>query len=155
MFLFFIVIQVIVSLLLITIILMQTGRGGGLVESFSGVESIFGAKTNTFLVRTTTVLATLFLLNCLGLTYLSVQRNKSLMEKQDISQEEETVVADWLGEQATEDQVTEEVTEEPVLIPGEVEEGDIQKEPEESNIELEELEKSEEEIDKAESQDKD
>ena len=151
MFLFFIVIQVIVSLLLITIILMQTGRGGGLVESFSGVESIFGAKTNTFLVRTTTVLATLFLLNCLGLTYLSVQRNKSLMEKQDILQQQETTVTDWTEEQARENQVVEE----PMLMPGEAKKEDIQKEQEESNIqESEELEKLEEEIDNTESQDK-
>ena len=151
MFLFLIVIQVIVSVLLIAIILMQTGRGGGLVESFSGVESIFGAKTNTFLVRTTTVLATLFLLNCLGLTYLSVQRNKSLMEKQDILQQQETTVTDWTEEQARENQVVEE----PMLMPGEAKKEDIQKEQEESNIqESEELEKLEEEIDNTESQDK-
>ncbi|MBU4345917.1 MAG: preprotein translocase subunit SecG [Candidatus Omnitrophica bacterium] len=74
-----IVIHVIACALLIIIILVQRGRGGGLVESFSGVESMFGTKTNAFLNRTTTVLATLFFISCLTLAFLSSRQSKSLM----------------------------------------------------------------------------
>jgi len=78
---FFVVLHLIICILLIGIILIQAGRGGGLVESFSSVESMFGPKTNTFLTRTTTVLAVLFFLNCIGLAFLSAQQSKSLMRK--------------------------------------------------------------------------
>ena len=76
---FVITIHVIVCVLLIIIILIQAGRGGGLVEGFSGVESMFGTKTNTFLTRTTTVLSVLFLLTCLSLAFLSARQSRSLM----------------------------------------------------------------------------
>jgi len=150
MYIFLIVVQVVISLLLIVIILMQRGRGGGLVESLTGAESIFGTKTNVFLVRTTAILATLFLLNCLAMTYLSVQRNKSLMEKQDILQEKETAVIDSTeGQRAKEEQAAEDI----MSLPGEAEKSELQEKSEEFNIkEPEEIEKSEEEIDNNESQ---
>lgn len=81
MFTFLIIIHVIVSLLLIFVILIQAGRGGGLIETFSGVESIFGPKTSTFLTRLTAILATIFIITCLFLAFLSKERAKSLMEK--------------------------------------------------------------------------
>jgi preprotein translocase subunit SecG len=74
-----IVIHLIVCLLLIGIILIQAGRGGGLVDSFSGVESMFGTKTNTFLTRTTTVLSIMFFITCLSLAFLSARQSRSLM----------------------------------------------------------------------------
>ncbi|MCX5702698.1 MAG: preprotein translocase subunit SecG [Candidatus Omnitrophica bacterium] len=75
-----IAIHVIVCILLIGIILIQAGRGGGLVEGFSSVESMFGTKTNTFLTRTTTVLSTLFLVTCLSLAFFSAKQSRSLMQ---------------------------------------------------------------------------
>lgn len=74
-----IAIHVSVCALLIGIILIQRGRGSGLVESFSGVESMFGTKTNAFLTRTTTILATLFMLTCVVLALLSARQSRSLM----------------------------------------------------------------------------
>ena len=74
-----ITIHVIACIILIAIILIQAGRGGGLVEGFSGVESMFGSKTNTFLTRTTTILSTLFFITCLSLAFLSARQSKSLM----------------------------------------------------------------------------
>ena len=73
-----------VCILLCIIILMQSGRGGGLTESFASAESIFGAKTNVFLVKTTTVLASLFLVTCLSLAFLSAKKDKSLMSDRRI-----------------------------------------------------------------------
>jgi len=76
---FLIAIHVIVCVLLIIIILIQAGRGGGLVEGFSGVESMFGPKTNAFLTRATTVLSSLFLITCITLAFFSVKQSRSLM----------------------------------------------------------------------------
>ena len=79
MMIFIIIIHVIICIVLIGIILIQQGRGSGLVESFSGVESMFGTKTNAFLTRTTTILSILFFFTCLSLAGLSVRQSRSLM----------------------------------------------------------------------------
>ena len=60
---------------------MQSGRGGGLTEGFAPAESLFGAKTNQFMVRATAVFATLYLVTCLTLAYFSSQTNLSLVDK--------------------------------------------------------------------------
>ena len=78
---FVIAIHVIVCFLLIALVLIQRGRGGGLLESFSGVESMFGTKTNAFLTRMTTILSIVFFITCLGLAVLSVRQSKSLMPR--------------------------------------------------------------------------
>ena len=74
-----IAIHVTICTLLIIIILIQAGRGGGLVEGFSGVESMFGPKTSTFLTRATSILSTLFFITCIALALLSVRQSRSLM----------------------------------------------------------------------------
>ena len=76
----------VVSILLVMIILMQSGRGGGLTEAFSPAESLFGAKTNVFLVRGTAVLAAIFLTTSLTLAYLSSRKERSLMVDQPFRQ---------------------------------------------------------------------
>ncbi|MFH1698160.1 MAG: preprotein translocase subunit SecG [Candidatus Omnitrophota bacterium] len=73
------VIHIIVCALLIVLILIQSGRGGGLVENFSGIESMLGTKTNAFLTKTTTVLSVLFFTTCLTLAFLSIRQSRSLM----------------------------------------------------------------------------
>ena len=77
-----IVIHIIACIGLIFFILIQSGRGGGLIESFSSAESIFGTKTNTFLTKITTALAIIFFITCLVLAFLSVQQNKSIVERE-------------------------------------------------------------------------
>ncbi|MCX5705941.1 MAG: preprotein translocase subunit SecG [Candidatus Omnitrophica bacterium] len=81
MTIFLIVIHVIVCIALIGLVLIQRGRGAGLVESFAGVESMFGTKTNAFLTRATTVLSVAFFITCLLLAVVSVRQSKSLMGK--------------------------------------------------------------------------
>jgi len=76
---FIIVIHVIACALLIILVLIQRGRGSGLVESFAGVESMFGTKTSAFLTRTTTICAVIFFFTCLSLAILSVRQSKSLL----------------------------------------------------------------------------
>ena len=73
------VVHTIICILLIGIILIQAGRGSGLVESFSSVESMFGPKTNVFLTRATAVLSTLFFITCLSLALLSAKQGRSLL----------------------------------------------------------------------------
>ncbi|MFQ5680645.1 MAG: preprotein translocase subunit SecG [Candidatus Omnitrophota bacterium] len=74
--------HIIICVLLVGIVLIQSGRGGGLVESFSGAESIFGTKTNSFLTRSTGVLASLFIVTCLSLTFISAGKSRSLIKRQ-------------------------------------------------------------------------
>jgi len=75
-----IVVHVIACVILIILVLIQRGRGAGLVESFAGVESMFGTKTSAFLTRTTTIMSVIFFITCLGLAVLSVRQSKSLMQ---------------------------------------------------------------------------
>lgn len=82
MFAVLIVIHVFVCLVLISVILLQAGRGGGLSELAGGQpQSILGTQTNAFMTRATEVCAVVFILTSLLLGILSVQRGKSLMEK--------------------------------------------------------------------------
>lgn len=80
MFAFVITIHIIACALLILIVLIQQGRGGGLIGSLSSAESIFGTKTNTFLIKSTSVLAVIFFVTCLSLAFLSMRKSKSLIE---------------------------------------------------------------------------
>lgn len=71
--------HVIISAALIGFVLMQQGKGGGMGTAFgSGVsDALFGAtSTANFLSRTTAVLATLFFVTSLGLSYLASHRAK-------------------------------------------------------------------------------
>jgi len=96
---FFMFLHAVVSVLLLVIILMQSGRGGGLTESFASAESMFGAKTNEFMIKATTVFASLFLVTCLGLAIVSSQKGKSLMSSKVASQTPVTQEADAVLEE--------------------------------------------------------
>ncbi len=84
---FIITVHVIVCVLLIMLILIQRGHGGGLLESFSGVESMFGTKTNELLARITTISAVIFFITCIGLALFSAKQGKSLMMQTTASQQ--------------------------------------------------------------------
>ncbi|MFC1658903.1 preprotein translocase subunit SecG [Candidatus Omnitrophota bacterium] len=77
--------HVLVAILLIVVILIQRGRGGGLVESFSGVESMFGTRTSQFLTRATAIFATVFLFTSITLALLAAGQGRSLIGQEDIS----------------------------------------------------------------------
>lgn len=76
---FLMFLHILIAIFLVTIILMQSGRGGGLTEGFASAESMFGASTNEFLIRGTTILATCFLLTSLALAFLSARKEKSII----------------------------------------------------------------------------
>lgn len=76
---FVIFLHMVVCLFAITVILMQSGRGGGLTEGFVAAESMFGAKTNEFMVRMTAIFGGLFLVTSLTLGYFSAHQERSLI----------------------------------------------------------------------------
>ena len=80
----FMIVHAAICIFLATIILMQSGRGGGLTEGFASAESMFGAKTSAFLIKITTVLCTLFFVTSLALAIISSKSGRSLMENQPI-----------------------------------------------------------------------
>jgi preprotein translocase subunit SecG len=85
---FITIIHILACILLIAVILMQSGRGGGLTEGFASAESMFGAKTNVVMVRATAIVALVFLVTSLGLAYISSEREASLIEKASRSVEQ-------------------------------------------------------------------
>lgn len=86
---FILVIHIVACILLVVTILMQAGRGGGLAESFSSAESMFGTQTNTFMVRTSSVLAVIFLVTSLVLAVYGSKGTKSLMADQKLLPKQE------------------------------------------------------------------
>lgn len=75
-----IAVHVIACVSLIVIVLVQRGKGGGLVESFSGLENMMGGKSSDFLKKSTTVFSIIFFCTCILLTVLSVRKSKSLLK---------------------------------------------------------------------------
>ncbi|MCF7871083.1 MAG: preprotein translocase subunit SecG [Candidatus Omnitrophica bacterium] len=81
------VFHIIVAVTLIGMILIQRGRSGGLVEALGGVESIFGTKTSSLLVKFTVVLTVIFFSTSISLAYLykvkAQKEGKSLIEAEE------------------------------------------------------------------------
>lgn len=94
-------IHIIVCLLLMMVVLMQAGRGGGLTESLSSAESIFGSQTNTFMVKATSIFATIFFLTSVGLAVYSAKKGQSLMIQQKSVEQDPSKAIDQLLESAT------------------------------------------------------
>ena len=73
-----IIIHVIVSIALIMIVLLQTGKGADMGAAFGGGSSqtLFGSTgASTFLSKATTGAAIVFMVTSLGLAYLSSHRS--------------------------------------------------------------------------------
>ena len=90
---FLIILHVIVSIALIMIILLQTGKGADMGAAFGGGSSqtLFGSTgSSTFLSKATTLAAIVFMLTSLGLAYLSGHSTRSsimMNEKAPIEQQ--------------------------------------------------------------------
>ena len=91
--------HVLVCVLIVVTILLQSGKGGGLAESFSSAESLLGPQTNMVMVKVTTVLGILFLTTCLTLAVLSSKKARSLMTKLPEKQHKTVVNVDQLFNQ--------------------------------------------------------
>ena len=80
MYTFLLIIHVFVCFFLILVILLQAGKGGGMAETLGGnlTQSILGTRSTAFMTKLTAVCASLFLITCLSLTYLSTQKRASV-----------------------------------------------------------------------------
>ena len=81
MYTFFLVIEIAISVLLTVVILMQASKGGGLAGSFGGgnIGTVFGVRrTSDFLSKTTTILATLFLVLALFINLVVLPRGERI-----------------------------------------------------------------------------
>ena len=79
-----IVIHIVVSVALIMIVLLQTGKGADMGAAFGGggSQTLFGSTgASTFLSKATTVAAIVFMLTSLSLAYLASHKTSdSIME---------------------------------------------------------------------------
>ncbi len=82
MFSFLIVLHVFICIGLVVVVLMQSAKGEGLAGAFGGGGALSGAVFGgrgaaSFLSRATTVLAVLFMVSCIALTFISKGRASS------------------------------------------------------------------------------
>jgi preprotein translocase subunit SecG len=79
----FVTIHVIVSLFLILVVLLQTGKSGDLASAFGGggSQTVFGPRgTSNVLTKITTGAAIVFMITSLSLVFLSQQGNDSVVD---------------------------------------------------------------------------
>ncbi len=83
-----IIVHVIVCLFLVLSVLLQKGKGAEIGAVFGSSEALFGSTGPiTFLGKFTTVVAVIFMITSLTLTYLSAHRgSKSVMEGVSVPQ---------------------------------------------------------------------
>ncbi len=81
--------HVVAAIALILIVLLQTGRGAEMGAAFGGAsQTLFGGSGgSTFMSKLTTGAAVVFMLTCLGLSYLSASpQSRSIMKDVPIQQ---------------------------------------------------------------------
>jgi preprotein translocase subunit SecG len=84
------VVHIFVSLFLIFIILIQSGKGEGLSDVFGGGSSqttIFGTRTGNFLTKATTASAIIFMITCLSLAFISKKAGNSVITQELIKKQ--------------------------------------------------------------------
>jgi preprotein translocase subunit SecG len=81
MFLAILIVHVLVSIFLVLIVLVQTGRGAELGAAFGGTgQATFGRTQATFLTKLTTALAVIFMATSLSLAFIaSDQPSRSII----------------------------------------------------------------------------
>jgi preprotein translocase subunit SecG len=92
-----VVFHVLACLALILIVLLQTGKGAEMGAAFGGAsQTLFGGSGGTtFLSKLTTGAAVVFMITCLGLTYLSTgPSTKSVMEDVPVEKSEAPLLPD-------------------------------------------------------------
>lgn len=69
-----VILHVVVSIILIAIVLMQSGKAGDLSTAFGGSsETLFGTRAGTFFTRLTTILAVVFMVTSLTLAVITAK----------------------------------------------------------------------------------
>lgn len=92
-----VVFHILACMALILIVLLQTGKGAEMGAAFGGAsQTLFGGSGGaTFLGKLTTGAAIVFMITCLGLTYLSSgPQTKSVMEDVPVAKPEMPLMPD-------------------------------------------------------------
>ncbi len=79
MYTFLMVVEIVISIFLIIVVLMQASKGGGLAGSFGGsnIGTVFGVRrTSDFLGKTTTILASIFIVLALVINFILPSRDQ-------------------------------------------------------------------------------
>jgi preprotein translocase subunit SecG len=76
------ILHVIVCIILILVVLLQAGKGANMGAAFGGSsQTVFGSSgAGTFLGKMTTIVAGVFMLTSLTLSYFSVYKGSSIMD---------------------------------------------------------------------------
>jgi len=76
------ILHVIVCIILILVVLLQAGKGANMGAAFGGSsQTVFGSSgAGTFLGKMTTIVAAVFMLTSLTLSYFSVYKGSSVMD---------------------------------------------------------------------------
>ena len=77
------VIHVIVSVFLILVVLLQSGKSGDIAQAFGGggTQTVFGPRgTSNVLTKATTVSAVIFMLTSIGLVLMGADGGKSVID---------------------------------------------------------------------------
>jgi preprotein translocase subunit SecG len=79
---FITLLHVIVCIILILVVLLQAGKGANMGAAFGGSsQTVFGSSgAGTFLGKMTTIVAAVFMLTSLTLSYFSVYKGSSIMD---------------------------------------------------------------------------
>ncbi|MBN1615527.1 MAG: preprotein translocase subunit SecG [Deltaproteobacteria bacterium] len=90
---FITILHVVVCIVLILVVLLQAGRGASMGAAFGGSsQTLFGSTgPGTFLGKMTTVIAMIFMLTSLALSYSTLHRAPSLMESTSPPKAEKTL----------------------------------------------------------------
>jgi preprotein translocase subunit SecG len=113
MYMITVIFHILACMALILIVLLQTGKGAEMGAAFGGAsQTLFGGSGGTtFLSKLTTGAAIVFMITCLGLTYLSAgPRTKSVMEDVPVEKTEAPLLPDARPIQPAPEQSTAPVT---------------------------------------------
>lgn len=82
MFTLLLVIHITVAIILVMVVLLQSGRGAELGAAFGGMgQATYGASKSTFISKFTTGIAIVFMSTSLSLAFLTTDRNQSSLLK--------------------------------------------------------------------------
>jgi preprotein translocase subunit SecG len=89
------ILHIAVCIILILVVLLQAGKGANMGAVFGGSsQTVFGSSgPGSFLGKMTTVIATIFMLTSLALSYSATHKASSVMEKAASQAQQQTVPA--------------------------------------------------------------
>ena len=89
------ILHITMCILLIFVVLLQSGKGSDMGAAFGGSsQTVFGSSgPATFLGKMTSVIATIFMLTSLWLAYFAVHKTSSIMENSPIPAVEKSIPA--------------------------------------------------------------